>query len=70
MNRERNPYDEPCPLFGTIIEIGLCSDTTDVVDGAVHERLIVPDLVEHGFVPSLTDEQKQTCMNCLRRELA
>lgn len=64
-----NPFDEPCPLYRAMIEIGLCSDTTDVVDGAVKERLIEPDLKEHGFVTGLTEELRDICKNCPRRKL-
>lgn len=64
-----NPYDDPCPLYRAMIEIGLCSDTTDVVDGAVKERLIEPDLKEHGFEAGLTDELRAICRNCPRREM-
>lgn len=69
MFRGNDPFNEPCPLYGAMIELGLCSDTTEVVDGAVKERLIAPNLKEFGLGRALTDAQREICRACPRRKL-
>lgn len=66
---DSNPFNEPCPVYGAMIEIGLCSDTMDVADDAVREELIELDLIEHGFGARLTGEQVKACKNCPRRKM-
>ena len=59
------PVDEAfCPIINSMIDIGLCEDIQNVVDNMMKEEIL------DGFFERPTNEQKEICRQCLRRQEA